>query len=250
MEAGEAAVGAVYVTFVYVSIFYFWNWVLDLVAGFVSGFGFPFQCPTLPMFAFLMNLDPDVFLVAIHSLSIQSIRLVSFRYFFFPFLVFFAPNPNLESLPNAGHLTDTSLPRPDARRELALEQDHTQRQGYYPLWQVMSFIPSFSSYFTFIRPSPQQLVYQSTVFMSRSSISVGLPALPRRWIKVLRLCRRRFWQCWRWRPEWVCLGGGGGGDAMWKAIVGKAKRVVDGDGEGARIWKEGVRNVWCVFALV
>ena len=83
MEAGEAAVGAVYVTFVYVSIFYFWNWVLDLVAGFVSGFGFPFQCPTLPMFAFLMNLDPDVFLVGIHSLSIQSIRLVSFRYFFF-----------------------------------------------------------------------------------------------------------------------------------------------------------------------
>ena len=40
MEDDEAAVGAVYVTFVYVSIFYFWNlgfgfWIYP--AGFVSG---------------------------------------------------------------------------------------------------------------------------------------------------------------------------------------------------------------------
>jgi len=49
MEARETVVSAVHVTFVYVSIFYFWNlgfgfWIY--LAGLVSGFGFPFQCPT------------------------------------------------------------------------------------------------------------------------------------------------------------------------------------------------------------
>ena len=42
----------------------------------------------------------------------------------------------------------------------------------------------------------------------------------------------------------------GGGDMMGKEIVGKTKDVIDGGGGGARIWQEGVRNVWCVFAFV
>ena len=45
-------------------------------------------------------------------------------------------------------------------------------------------------------------------------------------------------------------GGGGGGNAVWKAVVGRAKGVVDGDVKGGRMWKSGVRNEWCVFALV
>jgi len=35
----------------------------------------------------------------------------------------------------------------------------------------------------------------------------------------------------------------GGDDVMWKGVI-------DAGGGGRRIWKEGVRNVWCVFALV
>jgi hypothetical protein len=60
MEAREAVVGAVYVAFVYVSIFYFWNlgfgfWIY--LAVFVSGFGFLFQCPTHLQRAKLTNFE-------------------------------------------------------------------------------------------------------------------------------------------------------------------------------------------------
>jgi len=95
--------------------------------------------------------------------------------------------------------------------------------------------------------------------MSRSSISVGLPALPRRWIKVPAFVQAAILAVlaleagvgvFGWWSNNGGSGGSGGGEVMWKGVMGKAKGVVDGDGEGGRIWKEGVRNVWCVFALV
>jgi len=42
---------------------------------------------------------------------------------------------------------------------------------------------------------------------------------------------------------WGDNGVGGGGDTMWNGVDVKAGSV-------ERIWNEGVRNVWCVFALV
>ena len=47
-------------------------------------------------------------------------------------------------------------------------------RDYYPLWQVR--IPYH--HITFPRLTFSQLVYQTTVFLSRSSISLGLPPLP------------------------------------------------------------------------
>jgi battenin len=51
-------------------------------------------------------------------------------------------------------------------------------RDYYPLWQVRSFL----FHFTTAHPLMPivQLVYQTTVFLSRSSISIGIPPLPTR----------------------------------------------------------------------
>lgn len=40
-------------------------------------------------------------------------------------------------------------------------------------------LPTLSSYYPLY-----QLIYQSTVFLSRSSISIGFPALPQRWLSA------------------------------------------------------------------
>ena len=68
-----------------------------------------------------------------HTQFEYTINQVGFRifcsYFFFLSFPPSTPHPNHESLHNTGNFTHASLPRPHARRELASEQNHTQRQG-------------------------------------------------------------------------------------------------------------------------
>jgi len=78
------------------------------------------------------------------------------------------------------------------------------------------------------------------VFASRSSISAGLPALPARWIKAPAVVQATILAVLALEAGVGVFGGwsaGGVGDGS-DAVMEQA------------IWKEGVRNVWCVFALV
>lgn len=55
-------------------------------------------------------------------------------------------------------------------------------RDYYPLWQVR---PPSLRYQRYSDDSVlSQLVYQTTVFLSRSSISLGIPALPSRLLSL------------------------------------------------------------------
>ena len=99
------------------------------------------------MFTFVVDMNPDVFfLVGVPSSSIRSFRFVfacfCFAFAFFSFYFFFAPILTT-TLRNIGHLTHTSLPYPHARRELAPEQDHTQRQKLLSTVAGMFFYPFF-----------------------------------------------------------------------------------------------------------
>ena len=110
--------------------------------------------------------------MGIHSSSIQSTRLV---FLFFLSLFCFTPYPNHESLHNAGYLTDTSLPRPHARRELAPEQDHTQRQGLLStvagnVFFISSFVDLFYIYSTPLTARiPKHRVHVSFIDLCRAS---------------------------------------------------------------------------------
>jgi battenin len=79
------------------------------------------------------------------------------------------------------------------------------------------------------------------VFISRSSISAGLPALPARWIKAPAFLQAAILAV-------LALEAGVGVFGSWGAGSG------GGDGSDTvlqkAMWTEGVRNVWCVFALV
>ena len=65
-------------------------------------------------------------------------------------------------------------PVPDPETYPFLQFIHSIRD-YYPLWQVSpaTFLPNLLPL-----TLPPQLVYQAAVFISRSSISLGLPPLP------------------------------------------------------------------------
>jgi battenin len=68
-------------------------------------------------------------------------------------------------------------PVPTAENSWLLSRFIHSIRDYYPLWQVRFFLSPFLLPLLLLTPYPQ-LVYQTTVFLSRSSISLGLPALP------------------------------------------------------------------------
>lgn len=76
-----------------------------------------------------------------------------------------------------GNSTYAFVSNPIARRASCPQQDHSLCSGLLsPMAGVLS--PRHSNYFEFLHY--EQLVYQTTVFFSRSSISIGLPPLPPR----------------------------------------------------------------------
>ncbi|KIM41503.1 hypothetical protein M413DRAFT_445489 [Hebeloma cylindrosporum] len=148
-------------------------------------------------------------------------------------LNFFGGNTQFEYTINQGISPTLLYPVPTRDESWILSKIIHSVRDYYPLWQ---------------------LVYQSTVFLSRSSISAGLPALPRRWIKVPAFVQAAILAVlgleagvglFGWWGD-SDSGMGDGGVATWKEVAGKAK----GAGAGLKVWTEGARNVWCVFALV
>ncbi|KAJ8082239.1 battenin CLN3 protein [Marasmius tenuissimus] len=75
---------------------------------------------------------------------------------------------------NQGIAPTLLYPVPPAEKYWLLSKIIHSVRDYYPLWQVCIL----SHYFTSLKLTFSKLVYQTTVFLSRSSISLGLPPLP------------------------------------------------------------------------